>query len=150
MKTDDLLLLAARLIGAGECEDAAKVLGDAMMTAKRRGKRCVIAMLEEITEQSAAASCNLALALLRGDGIKADPQRGARLLHDKRQNNKVRGSYIERDEHSSVESAFDDWRTARSNSSSSWAVSGSTDLGTRGARDGGHDAKVLLRFGVLE
>ena len=82
MKTDDLLLLAARLIGAGECEDAAKVLGDAMMTARRRGKRCVIAMLEEITEQSAAASCNLALALLRGDGIKADPQRGARLLHD--------------------------------------------------------------------
>ena len=82
MKTDDLLLLAARLIGAGECEDAAKVLGDAMMTARRRGKRCVVAMLEEITEQSAAASCNLALALLRGDGIKADPQRGARLLHD--------------------------------------------------------------------
>ncbi len=59
------------------------------------------------------------------------------------QNNKVRGSYIERDEHSSVEPAFDDWRTDRSNSSSSWAVSGSTDLGTRRARDGGHDAKVL-------
>ena len=81
IRTDDLLL-AARLIGAGECEDAAKVLGDAMVTARPRGKRRVVAMLEEITEQSAAASCNLALALLRGDGIKADPQRGARLLQD--------------------------------------------------------------------
>ena len=82
MKTDDLLLLAARLIGAGECEDAAKVLGDAMMTARPRAKRRVVAMLQQITGQSAAASCNLALALLRGDGIKADPQRGARLLED--------------------------------------------------------------------
>jgi len=82
MKTDDLLIMAAWLVEAGECEDAAKLLGEAMMTARPRGKRRVVAMLERITGQSAAASCNLALALMRGDGIKADPQRGARLLHD--------------------------------------------------------------------
>lgn len=82
MKTDDLLLTAARLVETGECEDAAKLLGEAMMTARPRVKRHVVAMLERITGQSAAASCNLALALLRGDGIKADPQRGARLLHN--------------------------------------------------------------------
>ncbi len=82
MRTDDLLLTAGGLVEAGECEDAAKLLGEAMMTAKPRAKRRVVAMLERITGQSAAASCNLALALLRGDGIKADPQRGARLLHD--------------------------------------------------------------------
>lgn len=82
MRTDDLLLTAGGLVEAGECEDAAKLLGEAMMTARPRAKRRVVAMLERITGQSAAASCNLALALLRGDGIKADPQRGARLLHD--------------------------------------------------------------------
>jgi hypothetical protein len=34
MKTDDLLIMAARLVEAGECEDAAKLLGDATMMAR--------------------------------------------------------------------------------------------------------------------
>ncbi len=82
MKIDDLLITATRWVEAGEAEDAAKLLGNAMMQTGPRGKRRVVAMLERITGHSAVASCNLGLALLRGDGIKADPQRGAQLLQD--------------------------------------------------------------------
>lgn len=82
MKIDHLLITAAQWVQAGECEEAAKLLGNAMMQAGPRGKRRVVAMLEQITGRSAVASCNLAMALLRGDGIKADPQRGAELLRD--------------------------------------------------------------------
>ena len=82
MKIDHLLIAAAQCVQAGECEETAKLLGDAMMQAGPRGKRRVVAMLEQITGRSAVASCNLAMALLRGDGIKADPQRGAELLRD--------------------------------------------------------------------
>ena len=82
MKIDHLLITAAKWVQDGECEEAAKLLGNAMMQAGPRGKRRVVAMLEQITVQSAVASCNLAMALLRGDGIKADPQRGAELPRD--------------------------------------------------------------------
>ena len=80
METGEMLRKAGRWIEAGRCDEAASLLGDAMMQASLAAKRRIVALWEGLLDRTPFAASNLGLALMRGDGVPADPERGAGLL----------------------------------------------------------------------
>ncbi len=77
---EDLLLAAERWVLAGRYDDAASLLGNAIMNARGRAKRPIAASLEKLCDRTPLAVCNYGFALMSGDGVKADPPRGAAML----------------------------------------------------------------------
>lgn len=80
MTPADLVSAAEALMDTGRWDTAARALGAAMADANPSAKPRIVALFERAAPNSPAAACNLGLALMRGDGIAADPERGAGLL----------------------------------------------------------------------
>ena len=77
-----VLLEAERWILAGRFDDAASLLGNAMMSARGPAKRPIAAWLKSLCDRTSLAVCNYGFALMCGDGVKADPPRGAAMLQN--------------------------------------------------------------------
>ena len=80
MKTEAMLRVAQEWMAAGRCHEAASLLGHAMEQAGRPAKRKIVMMWESMLHRTNAADSNFGLALMRGDGVPANPMRGAGLL----------------------------------------------------------------------
>ena len=80
MKAEEMLRLAEEWRAAGRFRESASLLGDAMDQASQPVKRKIVALWEGMVHRTNAAVSNLGLALMRGDGVPANPMRGAGLL----------------------------------------------------------------------